>query len=103
MADLAADRTEEEGLDDSKAPLLEHLIELRQRLIYSAAAILVLFFACYYFAPQIYGFLVQPLADVLASTFASLSLSVVYFEDFPIQERSTAAARFLAHSIQPGG
>ena len=46
---------------------------------------------------------VATLADVLASTFASLSLSVVYFEDFPIQERSTAAARFLAHSIQPGG
>jgi sec-independent protein translocase protein TatC len=68
MADLAADQTEEEGLDDSKAPLLEHLIELRQRLIYSAAAILVLFFACYYFAPQIYGFLVQPLADVLATS-----------------------------------
>jgi len=46
---------------------------------------------------------VATLADVLASTFASLSLSVVYFEDFPIQERSTAAARFLAHSIRPGG
>jgi AcrR family transcriptional regulator len=46
---------------------------------------------------------VATLADVLASTFASLSLSFVYFEDFPIQQRSTAAARFLACSIQPGG
>lgn len=44
---------------------------------------------------------VATLADILASTFASLSLSFVHFEDFPIQERSAAAVRFLAHSIQP--
>lgn len=46
---------------------------------------------------------VATLADILASTFANLSLSFVHFEDFPIRERSTAAARFLARSIQPGG
>ncbi|MCW5699788.1 MAG: twin-arginine translocase subunit TatC [Rhodospirillales bacterium] len=49
-------------------PLMEHLIELRQRLMYSLVAFLVLFFICYYFAPQIYGFLMQPLADILAET-----------------------------------
>jgi sec-independent protein translocase protein TatC len=68
MADSVPDQAEPGGLDDSKAPLLDHLIELRQRLIYSAAAILALFFACYYFAPSIYGFLVQPLADILATS-----------------------------------
>jgi len=52
-------------LNESKAPLLEHLIELRTRLGYSLASVLVLFFVCYYFAPSIYDFLVQPLADVL--------------------------------------
>lgn len=41
------------------------------------------------------------LADVLASTFASLSISFVHFEDFPIRERSSSAARFLAHSFRP--
>ncbi|MBL4690396.1 MAG: twin-arginine translocase subunit TatC [Rhodospirillales bacterium] len=46
-------------------PLLDHLIELRSRLMYSVISILVLFFICYYFSPDIYNFLVAPLADVL--------------------------------------
>src|SRR3989338_7895867 len=46
-------------------PLLDHLIELRQRLLRSCIAVLLLFFVCYYFAPHIYDFLVQPLADIL--------------------------------------
>jgi len=51
--------------DEDKAPLLVHLIELRQRLIYSMTAILVLFFASYSVSGEIYSFLAQPLADVL--------------------------------------
>ena len=49
--------------EETKMPLLEHLVELRTRLLRSAAAVIVLFFICYYFAPTIYDFLVQPLAD----------------------------------------
>ncbi len=52
-----------DDLDESKMPLLDHLIELRRRLLYSFSALMVLFFICYYFAPDIYQFLVQPLAD----------------------------------------
>ena len=48
-------------LDDSNAPLLEHLIELRRRLLMSLAVLAVLFSACLYFAKPIFGFLVQPL------------------------------------------
>jgi sec-independent protein translocase protein TatC len=51
--------------DERSMPLLDHLIELRSRLLKSAIAILVLFFICYYFAPDLYNFLVAPLADVL--------------------------------------
>jgi len=52
-------------IDDSKAPLLEHLIELRRRLMYSFGTILILFFISYYFSADIYNFLVRPLADIL--------------------------------------
>ena len=55
----------EQTVDQTKMPLLDHLIELRRRLVHSAVAIIVLFFVCYYFAPEIYDFLVQPLADIL--------------------------------------
>ncbi len=58
---------EEKASNDTKASLTEHLLELRSRLIYSFAAVIVLFFISYYFASDIYGFLVRPLADVLSS------------------------------------
>lgn len=51
--------------DTEKAPLITHLIELRQRIIYSAIAFLLLFFACYGVSEYLYSFLAQPLADVL--------------------------------------
>ncbi len=48
-------------LDDSKAPLLDHLIELRRRLLWCVATLLTGFFVCLYFAKPIFGVLVQPL------------------------------------------
>ncbi|WP_174297992.1 twin-arginine translocase subunit TatC [Sphingomonas bacterium] len=48
-------------IDDSRAPLLDHLIELRRRLLFSVAALALMFIACFYFAEPIFGFLVRPL------------------------------------------
>jgi sec-independent protein translocase protein TatC len=48
-------------IDASRAPLLDHLIELRRRLLYCIAAIVVAFGVSYYFAVDIFAFLVQPL------------------------------------------
>ncbi len=48
-------------LDETKMPLLDHLIELRNRLLWSVAALGGAFFACLYFAKPIFAFLVQPL------------------------------------------
>jgi sec-independent protein translocase protein TatC len=48
-------------LDDSKAPLLDHLIELRRRLLWSVAALAVAFGGCVYFARQILAWLVAPM------------------------------------------
>ena len=48
-------------IDDSKQPLLEHLIELRRRLLWSLATLVACFFVCFYFAQDIFAVLVQPL------------------------------------------
>ncbi|HET9354777.1 MAG TPA: twin-arginine translocase subunit TatC [Sphingomicrobium sp.] len=48
-------------IDDSKAPLLDHLVELRTRLLWVVGSLLVAFFACLYFAKPIFAVLVQPL------------------------------------------
>ena len=48
-------------IDETKAPLLEHLIELRRRLLWSLGVLVALFFACLYFAKPLFAFLVQPL------------------------------------------
>ena len=48
-------------IDETKAPLLDHLIELRRRLLWCVAALAVGFFVCLYFAKPIFAVLVQPL------------------------------------------
>jgi len=48
-------------IDESRAPLLDHLLELRRRLLWSIAALAVAFGICLYFARPIFAFLVQPL------------------------------------------
>jgi len=50
----------QEDIEASKAPLIEHLIELRSRLIKALIAFAVMFIACFFFAKQIYNILVQP-------------------------------------------
>ena len=51
-------------VEDAKMPLLDHLVELRRRLMYSVGGFLVCFFVSYYFAADIFNFLLQPLADI---------------------------------------
>ena len=58
---------EEAELEASKAPLLDHLVELRSRLVKSLIAFFLGFVVCFFFAKNIYAFLSQPLADALAN------------------------------------
>ena len=53
-------REGQEEIDASKAPLLDHLIELRQRLVWALAAFVVMFLACFTVAGHIYNVLVWP-------------------------------------------
>ncbi len=62
MADSAKDPESE--LEGGKMPLLDHLVELRSRLIYAVAAFIVCFFLGYYLAEPIFQFLVDPLAQL---------------------------------------
>jgi sec-independent protein translocase protein TatC len=50
-----------ENVKNSKAPLVSHLIELRDRLKWAVIAFFIAFLICYLFADYIYGFLVKPL------------------------------------------
>lgn len=56
----------QDDLEESKMPLIDHLIELRNRLMWAIGAILIAFLLCYAVSDRIYNFLVQPLADLLA-------------------------------------
>jgi len=54
-------------IDESTAPLIEHLAELRTRLIRSVAAFAVAMLACFAVAGPIFDFLAQPIAALLVA------------------------------------
>ncbi|WP_158809006.1 twin-arginine translocase subunit TatC [Beijerinckia sp. L45] len=51
-------------IEASKAPLMDHLVELRSRLIKALGAFLVIFILCYFFAKDLYNILVIPYQHV---------------------------------------
>ncbi|WP_443026824.1 twin-arginine translocase subunit TatC [Sphingomonas sp. LT1P40] len=53
----------DDELQGTEAPLLDHLIELRRRLLYSVLSLVLTFAVAFYFARPIFGFLVHPLAE----------------------------------------
>ncbi len=60
---MAEDKEAE--LEGGRMPLLDHLIELRKRLIWSIVAVLIAFIAAYQVKERIFDFLVHPLAVAL--------------------------------------
>ncbi len=50
----------QDEIDASKAPLIEHLVELRRRLMWTIGAIFVGFLICFYFAKDVYNILLWP-------------------------------------------
>ena len=52
-------------IEDSSAPLIEHLTELRTRLIHSVVAFLIGMIICFSVATPVFNFLTQPLCQVL--------------------------------------
>ena len=68
-----------DDLEDSKAPLLDHLVELRQRLLRSIIAVGIAFAVCYFFAKEIFSFLVQPLVRAGQGTIIYTQIFEAFF------------------------
>lgn len=69
---------EVKDIDETQAPLLDHLIELRLRLVRCVAALVLAFGVCLYFADQILGFLIQPLKKAFPEGQGQLIFTKLY-------------------------
>lgn len=91
------DSEHDAAVDSNEQPFLDHLIELRARILRSVLAVIVLFFPIYYFANDIYSFIAAPLlanlpdgnmiATGVATPFLTpfkLSLYVALFLGIPV-------------------
>jgi len=87
-------------IDETRAPLMDHLIELRRRLIWSFLALGVAFGVSFYFAGQIFGFLVQPLIEGFGGPGEGRLVYTKLYEAFFTEVRvALFAAFFLAFPI----
>lgn len=74
-------------LDETQAPLMDHLIELRGRLLRSVFVLAISFGVCFYFANDILAFLAQPLQDAFGEGEARLiytKLPEVFFVELKV-------------------
>ena len=104
MSEKIADGQEEPvPVDDGgekKMPLLEHLVELRTRLIYSFLAFFLLFLASFYFAQEIYDFFVRPLARAMDGREGARMIFTALYEPFLAQIKvAFFTALFLAFPV----
>ncbi len=90
--------SDEAEIEASRAPLMEHLVELRQRLITCAVALVLGFLLCFTFSKQIYIFLLQPF-EVGASLVAAQKTPGVHHGAFDLLLTLTGIQK-APHSIE---
>jgi len=76
---------------DQTQPLVEHLLELRRRLVYAAMGVALCFIAIVPFAQQLYAFVAQPLMSVLPENTSMIATDVVAPFFVPIKVAMMAA------------
>lgn len=86
-------------IDDTQAPLLEHLIELRGRLVKSVIALAITFSVCLYFADDIFSILVRPLAQAFPDGQGKLIYTKLYEAFFVEIKVALFAGFFLSFPI----
>ena len=100
MSDGPNQNNNTDYLDDEKMPLLDHLVELRQRLLFAVAALVVCFFIAFYFAGPIFNILVAPLADLWqGQTSKRLIYTALHEKFFTDIKIAFFAGSFLAFPI----
>lgn len=70
-----------DDIDDSTAPLIEHLTELRSRLIWSLLAFIMAMVACFTVADPIFDFLTRPICGALANRGQDCSLAMIKLQE----------------------
>jgi sec-independent protein translocase protein TatC len=86
-------------IDESQAPLLDHLLELRSRLLRCIVALGLTFCVCLYFADAIFGFLVVPLTDAFPPGQGRLVYTKLYEAFFVELKVALFAAFFISFPI----
>jgi len=81
-------------IDETQAPLLDHLIELRTRLLRCVYVLVIAFAACFAFADDIFGFLVRPLTGAFPPGQGRLIYTKLY-EAFFVEIKVALFAAFL--------
>ena len=88
-------------IDDTQAPLLDHLLELRTRLMRCILALGVAFAVCIYFADDIFGFLVRPLTAAFPPGQGRLIYTKLYEAFFVNIKVALFAAFFVSFATSP--
>lgn len=86
-------------IDDTQAPLLDHLVELRGRLLRAFLAFAAAFGVCFYFSGDIFSFLVRPLTEAFPPGEGRLIYTKLYEAFFVEVKIAMFAAFFVSFPV----
>jgi sec-independent protein translocase protein TatC len=101
---MADNKKLDDAAEAKTMPLLDHLIELRRRLLWSVVTLFIAFIGCWFISKQIFDFLAQPLADILLKEtgrkFIYTNLTEAFFTQVKCAFFGAACISFPMFAIQ---